>query len=577
MKKNVMVSLASFFLIGPSVLGFYAPLSAQASEETVTISNGQENESSTKSSESTSDSLMAATNESESSIAPDETMSTTEITETQTSSSTEETVSAESEDVVITEENNSAMGSSISQYYSDEDTISLARASIDIVHAGESNRPGAHFVDVSSHNGNLSVSDYKKMQSYGITGVVVKVTEGTTYTNPYAQSQINNALAAGLKVSVYHFAWYTNADKARAEAAHFARTVGSMGLPKSVNMVIDIEKSDSQANMNISSLTANTTAFKNALNTSGYNKVYYYIGKYWLNENGGNFNVSNFGAKNIWVPQYPYSPNATQKWNSEFAAWQWSSRYYINSINSSQPFDINLDYTSTFSNALGNNYYFKNSLTTGVADGSFKYGNIDDEVYFGDWNGNGQDTIAVRRNNTYHLRNSLTSGTADLVIKYGNNDDEVYFGDWDGDGKDGIVVRRGNTYYFKNLIASGVADFVIVYGNNDDEVYFGDWDGDGKDTIVVRRKNDYYFKDSLTTGVADRIIKYGNNDDEVYFGDWTGNGEDSIVVRRGVTYYFRNSLTSGVSENTINYGLTSDTAYVGDWNSDGIDSLMVRR
>lgn len=213
---------------------------------------------------------------------------------------------------------------------------------IDNIQAGESNRPSADFIDVSSHNGTISVANYAKMMSYGIRGVVVKATEGTTYMNPYAQSQVDNALAAGMKVSVYHYAHYTTSEIATNEANYFADKVTGLNLLKSVNMIIDIE----EPKQFIDSLNDNTAAFKNALNAKGYPNVYYYMSKSRLNTAGGTFDVGRFGATNIWVAQYPYTPTADMNWNSENAAWQWSSRYYVEGI--SHPFDINTDYTGAF-------------------------------------------------------------------------------------------------------------------------------------------------------------------------------------------------------------------------------------
>ena len=89
--------------------------------------------------------------------------------------------------------------------------------------------------------------------------------------------------------------------------------------------------------------------------------------------------------------------------------------------------------------------------------------------------------------NVFYFKNSLTGGNADTVITYGRDDDQVYVGDWDGDGKDSLAVRRGNTFYVKNTIASGVADEAFSYGKTSDTVLVGDWDGDGKDTFMVRR------------------------------------------------------------------------------------------
>ena len=54
-------------------------------------------------------------------------------------------------------------------------------------------------------------------------------------------------------------------------------------------------------------------------------------------------------------------------------------------------------------------------VTTGVADVTFNYGNPGDTILVGDWDGDGKDTLGVRRDITYYLRNSVTTGVADIV------------------------------------------------------------------------------------------------------------------------------------------------------------------
>ncbi|MDD9205688.1 transglycosylase family protein, partial [Georgenia sp. 10Sc9-8] len=48
----------------------------------------------------------------------------------------------------------------------------------------------------------------------------------------------------------------------------------------------------------------------------------------------------------------------------------------------------------------------------------------------------------VRRGDAYHLKNSLTAGSADRAFSYGRADDTTLVGDWDGDGVDTLGVRR---------------------------------------------------------------------------------------------------------------------------------------
>jgi hypothetical protein len=222
--------------------------------------------------------------------------------------------------------------------------------------------------------------------------------------------------------------------------------------------------------------------------------------------------------------------------------------------------------------------YFLNDALTGTANTVFNYGEPSDDVYVGDWDGNGTDTLMIRRGNAFYVRNSNSSGSADNVFAYGNPGDTILVGDWDGNGTDTLAVRRGNTFYVKNSIATGVADIVFSYGDSGDSVLVGDWDGDQVDTLAVRRGGQYFVKNDLTTGVADTVFYYGNPGDIVLVGHWSaGQAGDSLGVRRGGTYYLRYSLTSGPADAVFGYGNPTDTTLVGDWNGDGVDTLGVRR
>jgi len=213
----------------------------------------------------------------------------------------------------------------------------------------------------------------------------------------------------------------------------------------------------------------------------------------------------------------------------------------------------------------GNTFYFSYSLKSGSADKVIAYGKATDEVYFGDWDGDGIDTPCVRRGNTYYFSNSLKSGNADKVVAYGKAADEVLVGDWDGDGKDTLAVRRGNTYYISNSIKSGNADKVVAYGKATDTVLAGDWNGNGSDTLAVRRGNAYYISNTIKSGNADKVVAYGKATDSVLVGDWDGDGKDTLTVRRGNAYYISNTIKSGQADQVIYYGKTTDEVYAGQW------------
>ncbi|MFT8639671.1 FG-GAP repeat domain-containing protein [Bifidobacterium sp.] len=215
----------------------------------------------------------------------------------------------------------------------------------------------------------------------------------------------------------------------------------------------------------------------------------------------------------------------------------------------------------------------------GTGNSCSSYGNRNFFLYYSDWFGSPTGTPAPSTvGRTYYFSNSLTSSVASSVVVYGAATDAVYSGDWNGDGKDTLVVRRGNVYYFKDSLTGGQADETLVYGKDSDVLLIGDWNGDGKDTLAVRRGNVYYFKDSLTGGQADETLVYGKATDDVVVGDWNGDGKDTLAVRRGGTYYFKNSLTgSGEADEVLVYGRSTDSVLVGDWDGNGTDTLAVRR
>ncbi|MGC5629254.1 family 43 glycosylhydrolase [Georgenia sp. Z1344] len=211
------------------------------------------------------------------------------------------------------------------------------------------------------------------------------------------------------------------------------------------------------------------------------------------------------------------------------------------------------------------------------ADHEFSFGRPGDEVLVGDWDGDGSDTLAVRRGNAYFLSNSLYGGNADIELAFGRSGDTVLVGDWDGDGVDSFAVRRGNSYFLTNELVGGDAETELDYGRANDQVLVGDYDADGIDTFAVRRGNTYYVANSLSSGWADAEFTYGRGNDQVLVGDWDGDGSDTFASRRGNLYLVSNTFDGGWADREVRYGRSGDEVFVGDWNGDGEDTLGIRR
>ncbi len=206
------------------------------------------------------------------------------------------------------------------------------------------------FVDVSSHNGEISIGDYRTLANKGVGGVVVKLTEDTWYKNPNAENQIRNAQAAGLQVSTYHFSRYTSEEAARTEARFYIAAAQRLNLPKNTLMVNDFEDAKMQPNIN-----RTTQAWEDEMRKNGYTNLMFYTSASWLDENNlrkkGPVNTSQFGLQNFWVAQYP-SPKLSVndakslRYNGKAGAWQFTSQAEL--LPGKHLFDHSVDYTGRF-------------------------------------------------------------------------------------------------------------------------------------------------------------------------------------------------------------------------------------
>ena len=206
------------------------------------------------------------------------------------------------------------------------------------------------FVDVSSHNGEISIGDYRTLANKGVGGVVVKLTEDTWYKNPNAENQIRNAQAAGLQVSTYHLSRYTSEEAARAEARFYIAAAQRLNLPKNTLMVNDFEDAKMQSNIN-----RNTQAWVDEMRKNGYTNLMFYTSASWLDENNlrkkGPVNTAHFGLQNFWVAQYP-SPKLSVhdakslRYNGKAGAWQFTSQAEL--LPGKHLFDHSVDYTGRF-------------------------------------------------------------------------------------------------------------------------------------------------------------------------------------------------------------------------------------
>lgn len=194
------------------------------------------------------------------------------------------------------------------------------------------------FADVASYQPD-DVVFFKSLSTNKIAGVVIKLTEGSAdgaaYVNPKAGTQIKAAQAAGLKVSLYHYAQYSGAQDAKNEADFFADTAAKYNLGTDTVVVADVEDSSLPDPYN------DTISFQSQLAARGFNNqvTYSMASWFWANKVPRNYP--------IWVANYgvnmPGVDNAT--------AWQYTNNYNGQHVDMS--YDFGGLFTGTSSSSTG--------------------------------------------------------------------------------------------------------------------------------------------------------------------------------------------------------------------------------
>ncbi|MGA3557337.1 GH25 family lysozyme [Lactiplantibacillus plantarum] len=194
-------------------------------------------------------------------------------------------------------------------------------------------------VDVSNNNGYMSTAEYVSMRNeFGVKALTVKISEGTTFKDGYAASNIANGQAAGLYVNGYHFAHYKTRAQAIAEADFAGQAAKVAGLPVGAVLATDVESAEEQGILSQAANDRNNAAFMREIQKFGYRADIYTSGS-WAN------NKMTIKGKTGWVAGYPYVMSG-QKWYTNNNAWQWSgsARFRI----SYGGFDVSQLYTDYY-------------------------------------------------------------------------------------------------------------------------------------------------------------------------------------------------------------------------------------
>ncbi len=191
-------------------------------------------------------------------------------------------------------------------------------------------------IDVSKWNGNI---EWNKVKSSGVNYVIVRCgyrgsSAGALIEDPKYKSNIQGAIAAGLKVGIYFFSQAVNEVEAVEEASMCVNLAKGYNL--SFPIYIDVEASNGRGDsISTSQRTANIKAFCGTIQSAGY-RAGVYSNKTWFTQN---INTSSLTSYNIWLAQYAAAVTYSA---TKYDMWQYTSKGSVAGI--SGKVDMNILY-----------------------------------------------------------------------------------------------------------------------------------------------------------------------------------------------------------------------------------------
>ncbi len=173
-----------------------------------------------------------------------------------------------------------------------------------------------HGIDVSRYQGDI---DWQMVAGSGRQFAIVKggsIIYGTPCEDRMFNAHMDGALAAGLHVGMYIYAFALNEEEARQEAG-FALQLAARYRGK-LDMFIAYDVEDSTiAHLSSDQLAANIRAFQKEIEEAGHYCVLY-ASKYWLEQK---IDMAKLCDLDVWVPQW----DTTCTYTGNYGMWQYSS------------------------------------------------------------------------------------------------------------------------------------------------------------------------------------------------------------------------------------------------------------
>lgn len=188
-------------------------------------------------------------------------------------------------------------------------------------------------IDVSLWQGDI---DWRKVKASGITFAMIKSSQGntTTYDRPFVDPKfienVNGALAAGLKVGVYHYLCSSDEQMLAREMQFFIGII-SPYRGKMMYAAVDVEDDRTLGRLSNAVLTSYVKKFCDTVKAAGHSPLVY-ANSYWLSSR--------------FVTSYPvWEANwsaGTKPVRDNLVMWQYSSNAIVDGVDGNV--DINYGY-----------------------------------------------------------------------------------------------------------------------------------------------------------------------------------------------------------------------------------------
>ena len=235
-------------------------------------------------------------------------------------------------------------------------------------------------VDVSGYQ-NIDLTKYSQA---GAKYTIVKLSEGTWYTNPNAQGQVNSADKLGMATYAYHFANFSDSTAEAEKEADFAiQQAQKVGIKPGTYFAIDWE-TEGNANVVDGNTEQNTSAilaFMRKVSAAGY-KPLVYTGAYNFQNHLNVSEIIKQFPNSLWVASYKTTGEIDEPDFNYFpsmegvAIWQFTSNWrglHVDANVNVLPLSSNASTTNDKDKAISVNYQVVDDDNNGavVASGTF--------------------------------------------------------------------------------------------------------------------------------------------------------------------------------------------------------------